>query len=179
MLVACSAWMQMGFSRYGTMSVAFFVSSISLLAFAAALAWLLWASERLPTIGSLLALRGVSSFAVVPIHLFFIVLLGRWWDMTLSGGVYMVVVFPFIAANYSAARKADRVAHLFTLQMSPGTRLWYAGGAILGMSAVFVTVVEEKLLALVVATIAQLIIPVLLTARPHPSKTSVPALATR
>lgn len=160
------AWRGTEFSRYGTISAAFFVSTIALLAFATALAWLLCASMRFPSVGSLLAMRGVSSFVVVPIHIFLIVFLGQWSSLPLSGGLYLIVVFPFIAANYFASKFADRVAQQFGTKMPVGTHRWYAAGAVLIVLAVIVTIVHQNMLALVLATAAQLIIAVLLTIRP-------------
>jgi uncharacterized membrane protein len=165
-VAAFLAWGGFGFSRFGTISVAFFVSAIAVLAFSAALAWLLCASKRFSGAAAILAMRGVSSFAVVPIHIFLIEFIGGWSPLPLAGWVYLSVVFPFIAANYFLARSTDRVAQRLGNRIPVGSAPWCAAGAVLGVTAILVTLVEPSMSGLVLATVAQLIIAVLLTVRP-------------
>jgi hypothetical protein len=159
---------RMGFEfvRFGTMSVAFFISTIAVLALSVALTWVLCASRRSSGVAAVLALRGVSSFAVVPIHIFLIALIGQWSPLPLAGWVYLVVMFPFIAVNYMLARGTDRAARLLGNRMPVGTVPWYAAGAVLGVLATLVTIAEPSMSGVAPATVAQLIIAVLLTVRP-------------
>jgi len=166
MVVGVLGWRGFEFSRYGTMSIAFFVSTIVVLAFSAATAWPLCAARRFRGVASFLAMRGVSSFAVVPIHMVLIVILAEWLPLPIAGWVYLVVVFPFIAANNFLAKSTDRAAQRLGGHMLDGIVPWVAAGAVLGVLAIFATNVEPSMSGLVAATVAQLIIAVLLTVRP-------------
>ena len=64
-LTSAMLWMGVGLFRWGSMSSSFFVLSLGVLA---AFAMLSAASVRSASAGRLLALRGVASFAVIPIH---------------------------------------------------------------------------------------------------------------
>ncbi|MEE9385078.1 MAG: heparan-alpha-glucosaminide N-acetyltransferase domain-containing protein [Nannocystaceae bacterium] len=99
------------FFRWGTMSLAFFVSSIALLALGLGLADLLARRSPAPRLANLLAIRGVASLAVVPIHyvvVFFVLLLApmatgaaHW-----SGGAYLILLIPVIGAVWTLSRIA-------------------------------------------------------------------------
>ena len=82
---------------------------------------------------------------------------------------YLLVILPFIAANYALARSANGVATRLGNQIAMGTPQWYAAGGGLMILAAIVTIIEPNMLALALATLAQVLIAVLLTQRPQPA----------
>lgn len=153
------------FLRFGTMSIAFFVSSITVLAFSSALAWISCAPGR-PAVGAALALRGVSSFVVVPIHMYGIVLVGHAASLPLTGRVYALVMLPFVALNYGLARWADREARCLGERTPVGGGAWIATAMALVAFAIVDTLLAPGFARISLATFAQLLVGMLLTVRP-------------
>jgi len=118
-------------------------------------------------LGTALALRGVGSFAVVPIHMFLIVLVSHAASLPMSGRVYVIAILPFVVLNYWLAARADREARRVGVRTPVGSPAWNATAATLAAAAFVVTILPLGFVRIAGATIAQLLVAVLLTVRPQ------------
>ena len=103
-------WQDAGFFRWGGVSIAYFVLSLAVLSGCAALAIDL--SLRIPALAGRVALRGVASFAVIPLHYFMLDVVE--WALPLplpsvAYGALVVCLIPFsfwLAARFATAVSA-------------------------------------------------------------------------
>lgn len=105
-LAAAMVWMGAGLFRWGSMSSAFFVLSLGVLA---GFALLSVATARSTSAGRLLALRGVASFAVIPIHYALLGLAERL-DLPLPPYAFVVAVLALIVVSWIGAGALARFA---------------------------------------------------------------------
>ena len=108
--LGAAAWMatlNTGFFRWGMVSAAFFVLSLGVLLAAGLLSMLLVMAQR-PLAGAL-ALRGVASFAVIPIHYALLDACDATLSLPIGQGAFAVLVIgiaaiSFVVASWFAAR---------------------------------------------------------------------------
>ena len=95
-----------GLFRWGSMSSAFFVLSLGVLA---GFVLLSVATARSTSVGRLLALRGVASFAVIPIH-YALLGLGERLDLPLPPYGYVMAVLGLVVVSWIGASALARFA---------------------------------------------------------------------
>ena len=105
-LTSAMLWMGAGLFRWGSMSSSFFVLSLGVLA---AFAMLSVATARSASAGRLFALRGVASFAVIPIHYALLGLAERF-DLPLQPWGFAVAAFGLVVLSWIGAAALARFA---------------------------------------------------------------------
>lgn len=105
-LTATMVWMGAGLFRWGSMSSSFFVLSFGVLA---GFALLSVATARSAPAGRLLALRGVASFAVIPIH-YALLGLSERLDLPLPPYAFVVAALALIVVSWIGAGALARFA---------------------------------------------------------------------
>ncbi len=105
-LTAAMRWMGAGLFRWGSVSSSFFVLSLGILA---AFALLSVATARSGLPGRLLALRGVASFAVIPIH-YALLGLAEPFDLPLPPLAFAVAALGLIVLSWIGATALARFA---------------------------------------------------------------------
>ena len=96
------------FHRWGTVGVGYFSLSIAVLAFALLLAWVIRRREVLRALlAGLLALRGVASFAVVPVHFLLLDLAVRCSTVPITPVVFASSVVVLLVASLVLSRTLE------------------------------------------------------------------------
>ncbi len=112
-----------GLFRWGTMSINFFVASVSCVLAATAIACTIGDKFEQQSLAKLLSkglsMQGVSSLAVVPIHYFFLALVEQLFALPFSANLYLGLMIPWLVVCFWCARGTNRLTVSLTKTQSP------------------------------------------------------------
>lgn len=159
------------FFRWGMVSAGFLVLSFSVLTAAGLVAW--WLSTSHPRFADGLALRGVASFAVIPLHYAMLDLCEMLLPLPLSQGAYGVLALFIIAAAIFLSARFSAFASGVS---NPAVRRNLAPAlavAFLALSLLILGGLTQSAAAIALMTLlAQLLVAALLGVRPQASPRS-------
>jgi len=159
------------FFRWGMVSAGFLVLSLSVLTAAALMAW--WLSVSHPRLASSLALRGVASFAVIPIHYAMLDLCEMLLPLPLAQWAYALLAVVIIAA---AIFLSSRFSTLVSGVSNPTFRRTLVPAliaALLALSLGVIAGVTRNAAAIALMTLlAQLFVAALLGVKPQAAQRS-------
>jgi len=143
------------FFRWGSVAIGFYFASFAVIAITMALALL--AHHKLPSsIVSLVSLRGVASFAVVPIHYFLIKLLNRFLGETLNSISYSVVTILVIAIAFFLSRQVEAIAQKLAKSEQQKVIWLTLFGVAVALSIIIISVSSNPIAATIVTTMGQI-----------------------
>ena len=96
------------FFRWGTVSLAFFILSLGVLSMAGSIAQ--YVTLRFPQAARKMALRGVSSFAVIPLHYAMLDAYTRTLPVPVAPRVYALLTGTLVIASFLLARQFGKIA---------------------------------------------------------------------
>lgn len=149
-----------GLFRWGTMSLNFFIASVSCVFLCLALSLFVAERLRIESITVLISMQGVSSLAVVPIHYFFLKLLAYPIDEKMTGGLYLLLMPLWLVVCFSAARLTNRLVVYVTRDNSRSV-LYSLTGLVLS-SAIITSIWSAYWWIFIVTFAAQYILCILL-----------------
>lgn len=154
------------FFRWGTMNLGFYVVSFAPIAIGLACALLICSTVRLRSVQALLALQGVASLAVVPIHYFLIDLIHRNGIGVPDLFSFVVMVMILIAVSFLLARGAQKVSQRIS-QLPQQRWLWFGlvGLIVSGAIVTLALGLTNASIALLPRTVDQLLLCWLLPLR--------------
>lgn len=111
-----------GLFRWGTMSINFFVASVSCVLAATAIACTIGDKFQQQSLSqhlsNALSMQGVSSLAVVPIHYFFLALVEQAFALPFSPNLYLGLLIPWLVVCFWCARATNRLTVSLTSTQS-------------------------------------------------------------
>jgi hypothetical protein len=165
------------FFRWGTMSFAFFVLSIGVVLLTLIIAWKV--ADRWPRAAQLLSLRGISSFAIVPIHYALIELIARLYSTPLRASATLAAMGMVSVSSVILSRAFTTSVDAWISNVSPV----FASVALTSLVALCAAVcwypfqqATPKFVAFVVGELAVAALLVVRNRRTTPSVFTKPAL---
>jgi uncharacterized membrane protein len=159
------------FFRWGNMAIGFYIASFAVIALGLAIVLVSCNVKGLELTYAPLALRGIASLAVVPIHHFLINLISQGQDKTSSLLTYCVTTFIIIGITFFSARWVE-IAAQKAAKLKQQRTLWFG---LVAVVAVFATAIpllgSDTLLAGLAAALGQLALCILFLVR-HPFQPS-------
>jgi len=143
------------FFRWGSVAIGFYCASFAVIAITMALALL--AHHKLPSsVVSLVSLRGVASFSVVPIHYFLINLLKQFLGETLNSISYCVVTILVIAIAFFLSRQVEVIAQRLAKSERQKVIWLTLVGVAVALSIIIISVSSNPIAATMVTTMGQI-----------------------
>jgi len=159
------------FFRWGMVSAGFLVLSLSVLMAAALVAW--WLSVSHPRLASSVALRGVASFAVIPIHYAMLDLCEMLLPLPLAQWAYALLAVGIIVATVFLSSRFSTLVSGFSNPTFRRTMVPALLTALLVLSLGVIAGVTRNTAAIAFMTLAaQLLVAALLGVKPQASQRS-------
>ncbi len=149
-----------GLFRWGTMSLNFFVASVSCVLISLTVSLFVTEKIGVPSLTALVSMQGVSSLAVVPIHYFFLDLIAFVITEKMGGGLYLLLMPLWLIVCFFCARCTNQLVVSLTRGNSP--RLLYALIGLIVVSAIITTVMPAFVWIFVLTFAAQYMLCILL-----------------